>query len=142
MTYLRSLLKYEPAVLAWALNGGFALVVVFLLHFTKTEEAAAATIVTALAAAYTAIKARPSIEPVSAIVPVVTGALATAVTAAAAFGFHPSAEVTAAVVAVVSAVLRLVLRLNITPVATLKRMQQATARASLGNRPFPGEPTA
>jgi hypothetical protein len=59
----------------------------YTLHFTKTQEAAAATIVTALAGAYTAIKAR------SFAVAALTGALITAVTAAAAFGFHPSAEV-------------------------------------------------
>ncbi|MCW2901487.1 MAG: hypothetical protein JWO67_3752 [Streptosporangiaceae bacterium] len=136
MTYLRSLLKYEPAIVAWALNGGIALVAAYLLHFTKTQEAAAATVVTALAGAYTAIKARPF------AVAALTGALMTAVTAAAAFGFHPTAQVTAAVLAVVSAVLPLVLRANLTPLATVKRMQLASARASLGHRPFPPEPAA
>jgi hypothetical protein len=44
--------------------------------------------------------------------------------------------------AVVSAILPLVLRSNLTPLATVKRMQAATARASLGHRPFPPEPAA
>jgi hypothetical protein len=136
MTYLKSLLKFEPAVVAWALNGGIVLVLAYLLHFTKTQEAAAATIVTALAAAYTAIKARPF------AVAALTGALMTAVTAATAFGFHPSAQVIAAVSAVLSSILPLVLRANLTPLATLKRMQAATARASLGHRPLPPAPAA
>jgi len=137
MTYLRSLLKYEPAVLAWALNGGIALVLAFVLHFTKTQEAAAATIVTAMAGAYTAIKARPF------AVAALTGALMTAVTAAAAFGFHPTAQVIGAVSAVVSGILPLVLRSNLTPLATIKRMQAATRPGIAGtNRPFPPEPAA
>jgi hypothetical protein len=106
---LRALLAYEPAVLAWALNGGVAAVVAFLLHLGPTQTAAITTIATALAATYTAIRARP--VAVSAI----TGAVATIATASATFGLHLAPSVTATVVTVLSAVLGLVFRANLTP---------------------------
>jgi hypothetical protein len=56
--------------------------------------------------------------------------------------FRLTAQVIGAVSGVVSAILLLVLRFNLTPLATIKRMKLATARASLGHRrrgpPRPG----
>jgi hypothetical protein len=112
----------EPAVLAWALNGGVAVVLAFALHFTKTEEAAVATIVTALAAAYAAARTRP--VAVSAVV----GALVTGVTAASAFGLHLSASEMGAGEAIVSGLLALLFRANVTPKAALKKMEFAEIR--------------
>ena len=109
--YLKNLLRYEPAVIAWAVNGGLALLLAFVFHFTSTQEAAAATIVTALATIYTLVKAGPS------GVPGILGALATAVTAAAAFGFHPSAQVLAVCTSIASVLLPLIFRMNLTPKA-------------------------
>ena len=109
--YLKNLLRYEPAVIAWAASGGLALLLAFVFHFTSTQEAAAATIVTALATLYTLVKAGPS------GVPGILGALATAVTAAAAFGFHPSAQVLAVCTSIASVLLPLIFRMNLTPKA-------------------------
>jgi hypothetical protein len=112
---LRLILAYEPAAASWALNGGIALLCAYAFGLTKTEEAAVATIVTALAAIYTAVRAKP------ATVPAIIGALTTAVTAAAAFGFHPSANIIAIGTSVASIVLSLVFRVNLTPKAAMKR---------------------
>lgn len=112
ITNLRKLLAYEPAALAWSVNGGLALLLAFVFHATKTEQAAATTILTAAAAAVTAWKAVP------AKVSVVLGALTTAVTAAGAFGFHPSAQLLATLAAAGSAVLPWVMRVNLTPKAS------------------------
>lgn len=112
---LRALAAMEPAVLAWALNGGVAVVLAFAFHLTKTQEAAAATIVTALAAAYAA--ARTTKPQVSVIV----GALVTGVTAAAAFGLHMSPQVISIGTSIVSGLLALLFRQNLTPKAALKR---------------------
>jgi hypothetical protein len=111
VNYVRNLLRYEPAVFAWAASGGLALLLAFVFHFTRTQEAAAATIVTALASAYTAWKAGPS------QVPFILGLLATAITAAGAFGFHPSAHVLAMATSIASVLLPLVFRPNLTPKA-------------------------
>lgn len=111
LRWLKRYAAMEPAILAWAVNGGLALVLAFIFHISGKQEAAVTTIATALATAYTAWKAGPS------GVPVLIGALATGVTAAGAFGFHPSAQVLATVTAVASAVLPLVFRVNLTPKA-------------------------
>lgn len=113
---LRALLAYEPAATAWALNGGIAIVFAYLFRFTKTEEAAAATIVTGLATIYTAFRARP------VAVPLVVGALTTIVTAAGTFGLHASPQVISVALSVVSGVLALLFRQNLTPAAALKRL--------------------
>lgn len=112
---VRALLAYEPAVLAWALNGGIAMLVTYAFGFSRTWEAATATIVTGLAAVYTALRARPP------VVPAAIGALTTIVTAAAVFGFHPSSHAIAIGTSVASVVLSLVFRSNLTPKAALKR---------------------
>jgi len=111
---VREALAYEPAVIAWALNGGIASLLAFVFGFTRTQEAAAATIVTALAAIYTAVRARP------AKVPVIVGAVSAIAVAAGAFGLHLPANVTATGVTVLSAVLALIFRQNLTPAAAVK----------------------
>lgn len=126
---LRALLAYEPAAVSWALNGGIAIVFAYLLGFTKTEEAAAATIVTGLAAIYTAFRARP------VAVPLVVGALTTVVTAAGAFGLHASPQVISVALSVVSGVLALLFRQNLTPAAALKRLPQPSPLAVVRNVP-------
>jgi len=108
-TRLKALLAYEPAALAWAVNGGLAAALVFLFHLDGTQAAAVTTITTALAAAFTAVKARP------VAVSVLVGSAATIATACAAFGLNLTPQVIATGVAVLSAVLGLVFRQNLTP---------------------------
>lgn len=112
---LRALLAYEPALAAWATNGGLALILAYLVHLNTVQEAAVTTIATALAAIWTASAARP--VAVSALV----GALATAVTAAGAFGLHLPAPVLAAGVSLLSSVLAVLFRANLTPAARLPK---------------------
>lgn len=111
--WLLSFLKYEPVALSWGLNGGIALVLAFAFHLGKDQEAAAATIVTALAALWSAFQARP------VSVSVVTGILATIAGALAAFHFHVPADATALVDAALSVLLPLLIRANVVPVAAL-----------------------
>jgi hypothetical protein len=108
---LKALLAYEPAVLAWAVNGGIATGLAFVAHLSPVQVAAVTTITTVLSAVYTAIRA----HPVS--VSLLTGAVATIATASAAFGLHLSAAVIATAVTVLSAVLGLVFRASLTPKA-------------------------
>ena len=124
LAYLRSLGANEPAVVAWALNGGLAALAAFVLHYSKTQEAAAATIVTALAAIFTAWKAKPR------DISIITGALATMATAAAAFGLHLAPGTVAAGVTVISALLGLIFRTNVTPVAALRQAAPKKAPAA------------
>jgi hypothetical protein len=114
LSKLRELLAYEPAVVAWAVNGGIATVLAFLLNLDGTQTATVTTITTALAAIVTAVKARP------VAVSVVTGALATIAEAAAAFGLNLPPTVVGAITAVASAVLGLLFRQNLTPAASLR----------------------
>ena len=120
---LRTLWAYEPAVASWASAGGLALLLGYLVHLTSTEEAAVTTIAAAAATIYTAVRARPS------DVPAIIGALVTIAGAAVAFGFHPPAHVIAAVAALVATVLPVLLRVNLTPAAELKRQNQVIAEA-------------
>ncbi len=113
---LRNLLAYEPAVLAWALNGGVATVLAFLVHLTPLQVGAVTTITTALAALYTAARAKP------VAVSMLVGALATIATASAAFGLHLSADIIATGVTALSAILGLVFRANVTPSAAPTRL--------------------
>ena len=108
---LKGLLAYEPAVLAWGINGGVAAIVAFLTPLSPGAVAAITTITTALAAIYTAYHARPIV--VSAI----TGAVATILTAVAAFGLHLDADTIGTVVTALGAVLGLMFRANLTPKA-------------------------
>jgi len=114
LTKLRELLAYEPAVVAWAVNGGVATVLAFLLNLDGTQTATVTTITTALTAIVTAVQARP------VAVSVVTGALATVAQAVAAFGLNLPPTVIGAITAVASAVLGLLFRQNLTPAATLR----------------------
>lgn len=113
LTRLRALLAAEPAVAAWAANGGLALILGYVAHLSSVQEAAVTTIATAVAAVFTAVQARP------VAVSVLTGAVATAVTAAGAFGLHLPSEVLAAGVSLLSVLLGLVFRANLTPLVNL-----------------------
>jgi len=119
---LRHFLATEPAVTAWALSGGLALLVAYAFHWDHTRQAAAATAVTAAAAAYSALRARP------AHIQAVMGALVTVVTAAGTFGFHPSPRAEALILAAASAALAWLYRANLTPAATVKRQKARAAR--------------
>lgn len=127
-TKLKALLACEPAVVAWAVNGGLAAALVFLFHLDGTQAAAVTTITTALAAAFTAVKARP------VAVSVLVGAAATIATACAAFGLDLSPQLIATGVAVLSAVLGLVFRQNLTPSVKLP-LPPVTFTDSTGTRP-------
>lgn len=118
---LKSLWAYEPAALSWAVNGGVALVCAYVFGLSGTQEAAVATIVTALAAISTAVQARP------VVIPAIVGALATAVTAAAAFGLHVSPDMIALGSSVVSGLLALLFRQSLTPVATIRAQRPTPA---------------
>lgn len=121
---LRKLWAYEPAALSWCVNGGVALICAYAFGLSGTQEAAVTTIVTALAAIATAVQARP------VVIPAIVGALTTALTAAAAFGLHVSPDVLAAGSSIVSAVLALLLRQNVTPVATIRAQRPVPTPAS------------
>lgn len=109
--WLKNLWAFEPAALAWAVNGGLAALLGVALHLGPTPVAAVATVTTALSTVVTAVKARP------VNVSVLVGSLATIATACAAFGLHLPAPVIATGTAVLSAVLGLVFRANLTPAA-------------------------
>lgn len=116
---LKDLLAYEPAVLAWAVNGGVAATLAFVFNLGPDQTAAVTTVTTALAALVTAIKARP------VSVSLVTGGLVTIAEAASAFGLHLPAAVLAAVTAVASALLGLMFRQNLTPAVKLSEKRVA-----------------
>lgn len=136
----KALWASEPAALSWAVNGGIALVCAYAFGLSHAEEAAVATIVTALAAIATAVQARP------VVIPAVVGALTTALTAAGAFGLHVSPETISVGSAVVSAVLALLFRQNLTPAATIRDLQPKSAPgpapAPMPERPAPPPPAA
>jgi hypothetical protein len=121
---LKALAAYEPAVMAWAASGGLAVVCAFLFHLSSNQEAAVTTISTAAAAAYAAAMARP------VSVPAILGALVTAVTAAAAFGLHPSAGQIGVGEAIVSGLLALGFRANLRPAAAISRPHGEHVRLS------------
>src|ERR1700761_720997 len=83
---IRTWLAENPSITAWFFNGGAALFVAYALGLDHVQEAAIATIISALATAYTAVRARP------VGIPLLIGALVTGITAAGAFGLHPSAK--------------------------------------------------
>jgi hypothetical protein len=102
---------YEPAVWVYSLNSLVALVVAFGLDLTQVQTAAIATIATGVLAGVVAVMTRPFV--VSAL----TGAVATVLTAVAAFGLQLSADQIGAFVTALGVVLALVLRANVTPAA-------------------------
>jgi hypothetical protein len=132
MGFLKNLWHYEPVVLAWALNGGLAAFLAFVVHLSSTQEASVTTILTAIVAIYTAVKTRP------VAVTVITGAVATVAVAAGAFGLHLQANTIGAVTVILGAVLALVLRQNVTPAAALSPHMPPTALA----KAVPVEPVA
>jgi hypothetical protein len=102
---------YEPAVIVYAVNAGVALLVAYGLHLTQGQVSAVTVLATAAVAVITAWATRPI--QVSAI----TGAVATALAAVAAFGLDLSADQIGATVTALSIVLALLLRQNVTPAA-------------------------
>jgi hypothetical protein len=110
MTFLTRL-KGEPAVILYGLNAVVALAVSFGLPLTPGQTAAVTTIATGILTILAAATTRP--VEVSAI----TGAVATALTAAAAFGLHLGDNQIGSAVTVLSLVLALVLRQNVSPAA-------------------------
>ena len=106
---LKGLLAYEPAALAWAVNGGIAIILSYLVHLTPTQLAAVTTITMALSTIYTAARARP------VSVSILVGGLATIAVASAAFGLHLTADQIGTGVTVLSAVLGLLFRNSLTP---------------------------
>jgi hypothetical protein len=121
--YLRRILTEEPAILAWAAGGGLAMLSAYWLHFSKTQEAAAAAVLTALAAVVTAIATREK------LVSVIPGALAAILAAAGAFGYHLPPKTIAMILAAASVLLGLVFRANVTPVALARKRAAAAVRA-------------
>lgn len=114
---LKNVLQYEPAVLAWAINGGIALVIGNLTHLSTGQAGAITVVTSALAMIYTAARTRP------VAVSVITGALATIATAVGYFGLHLDPTVVAAVVSIVSTLLGLLTRQNVTPKASIKELK-------------------
>lgn len=113
-------LKYEPVILAWALNGGLAVLLGSLIHISSTQEAAVTTIATGLVAIFNALHTTPFAA--SAF----TGALTTILVAGAAFGLHLPAQDIGVGVAVLAALAGLGLRANVSPVATKPVAYQGT----------------
>lgn len=119
-TKLKALLAYEPAIIAWTLNGGLAALLAFVFHLGSMQEAAVTTIATAVTAGYTAYRARPIAYSV------VIGAAATIATAGAAFGLHLPPEWIATGTTVLSTVLGQLFRTNLTPSISLRAQRPAT----------------
>jgi hypothetical protein len=136
--WLKDLPRFEPALVAWATNGGVAALLAFAFHLGNTPTAAVTTLTTALAAAYTALHARP------VSLSVLAGALATAITACEGFGLQLPAGYVASGVAAISLVLSLIFRENLTPVATLRAAAEVSEQPQLWLNPTmpmpPGPP--
>ena len=113
-------IRYEPAIYLYALNSAVALLVAFGLPLTATQTAAVTTVATAILAGVAAFLTRP--VEVSAI----TAAVATALTAAAAFGLHLDANRIGTLVTVIGLVLALVLRQNVSPASKPAPVAQVT----------------
>lgn len=114
------LAAYEPMILAWALNGGLAVLAGGVLHLSSTQTAAVTTITTAAAGIWTAARTTPP------AVGAITGALGTALVAAGAFGLHLPGPQAGVAVAALSVVLSLILRQNVSPAAKPKTAQGGT----------------
>lgn len=104
-------IKYEPVILAWALNGGLAVFLGSVVHLTSVQEAAVTTIATALVAVFNALHTQPFAASAFA------GALTTILVAGAAFGLHLPAQDIGVGVAVLASIAGLGLRANVSPVA-------------------------
>jgi hypothetical protein len=105
--------RYEPVIVAWAVNGGLAVLLGNVVGISHTQEAAVTTIVTGLVAVFTMIKTD------NFTVTGFTGVLSTVLVAAAAFGLHLSSQEIGVAVAVIAGIFGLVLRQNVSPAATV-----------------------
>lgn len=114
-------LRYEPAVQAWALAGGIALILAYVFQWDHTKEAAAATVVTGLAAIFQAARTHPL--PLT----VVTGAFATAATGLATFGYHLPPHVIALAEAAAAAILPLLYRHHLVSAAFRREQPKPAA---------------
>lgn len=123
---LKNLLQYEPAVLAWAVNGGLAAILAFLVHLSPDQVADVTIVTTGLSTIYTAVMTRP------VSVSVLIGALVTIAPALGAFGLHLSTDAIGVGVTVLSAILGLVFRANLTPTARLRANAIRTDRPVAG----------
>jgi len=112
LTRLRALWNAEPAAALYAASAGLAPLVAMILHWSPTQTAAEATIVSALAAIVVAFKARP------VAVPAILGAASAIAVASAAFGLHLSADQIAAGTSALNLVLGFLFRAHLTPVAS------------------------
>jgi hypothetical protein len=108
-------IRWEPALYLYGINSVIALAVSFGLPLTNTQTAAVTTIATAVLAGAAAALTRP--VEVSAV----TAALATALTAAGAFGLHLSGDKIGTLVTVLNLGLALVLRQNVQPQAAVAK---------------------
>ena len=106
-----NILKYEPVLLAWVLNGGLAVLLGNLIHISSTQEAAVTTIATALAGIYGWVMTKD--HAASGLVAFIS----TIAVAATTFGLHLSSAEIGAGAAILSGVLALVLRQNVSPAA-------------------------
>jgi hypothetical protein len=104
-------IKYEPVIVAWALNGGLAVLLGDVVHLTSVQTAAVTTIATGVVAIFTALHTKPFAATAF------TGALTTILVAGAAFGLHLPATDIGVGVAVLASVAGLGLRANVSPVA-------------------------
>jgi peptidoglycan hydrolase-like protein with peptidoglycan-binding domain len=110
---------FEPAMLA-ALVNALATVVALLAGVTDTQQAAIATIGMAVATIITTVAVRPL------KLPAITGAIATAFVAVAAFGLHVSPEIIALVNMAVTTLAGILVRGQVTPLAKLRRAAPLT----------------
>lgn len=109
VAWFRQLLKEEPVVIGWLVNGGLAAVAAYLFRFNHGQEAALATVVAALVTIWTATHTKP------ANFTVLSGAVATILAAIGGFGLHFSTHATAAIIAVASLVFSLIVRSQVSP---------------------------
>lgn len=114
---LTNILQHEPALITALLGAAAALIAAFPVGVSQTQEAAIVTIGTALVAILTAALTKP------VSVTLITGAIATGLTAAAAFGLKLSPDVLAMITTAVGYFLPgLLLRLHLTPNVALRRV--------------------
>jgi hypothetical protein len=111
---LKNLLNYYPILIAWAVNGGLAVLLGSVAHISSTQEASVTTIVTALVVIFTMWKTREF--AINGFV----GALSTIAIAAGAFGLHLSSAEIGAAAAVLSGVLALLLHQSVTQAALVR----------------------
>ena len=112
--FISGLLRYEPVLLSWVLNGGLAVLLGNVAHVSTAQEGAITTISTAVVAIFTWFKTKD--KAVSTLV----GFITTIATAAAAFGLHLSSAEIGAGAAILSGILALAFRANATPAAGVK----------------------